>query len=326
VVQSFDGVAMALVPPGCFQMGSNRLFLDEEPVTVICIEQAFWIDRYEVSNAQFQQLDGVAAQPGRWNLPDRPREQISWFEARDFCTRRGARLPTEAEWEYAARGPDGLTWPWGHTFRPDAVVYGDNSGGETADVGSRPDGASWVGALDMSGNVREWVSSLYMPYPYRNDDGREADTAELANSPRVLRGGTFDLLNGTDGSVRAMRRAWSGPNYGSETDGFRCVRDYGDPESPPDTPVPTSPAASIARVIVTAPSVNLRAGPGTAFIRLSGAARGETFPVTGRTTDGNWYQVTLLDGRAAWLSANLVQLSPPDASVPVVTDTLGAGS
>ncbi|MCP4245829.1 MAG: SUMF1/EgtB/PvdO family nonheme iron enzyme, partial [bacterium] len=239
VVAERDGVEMVLVPAGCFMMGSTdeqieyaaylegqrEWFADEQPVHEQCFEEPFWIDRYEVTNAQFDAFGGAAGLDSYRTDPNRPREQITWFEARDFCALRGARLPTEAEWEYAARGPDSLVFPWGNDFVADNVVYEGNSLYNTADVGSKPGGMSWVGAYDLSGNVWELVSTLYEAYPYHADDGREGvpdDTDE-----RVLRGGSFVLV-GDD--LRAASRSSGSPDGGSVDVGFRCARGIGDPE------------------------------------------------------------------------------------------------
>jgi formylglycine-generating enzyme required for sulfatase activity len=216
-----DDVEMALVPVGCFRMGSDDGEEDEKPVHEVCIDAPFWIDRTEVTNAQFDGLGGQAERESTWTDPNRPRERISWFEARDFCALRGARLPTEAEWEYAARGPDGLVYPWGDQFVAENAVYGSNSGGETADVGSRPGGVSWVGALDMSGNVYEWVSSVYLSYPYTQDLARREDEG-YDGSGRVLRGGYWgstDVLY-----LRAANRDWNDPDITFNVRGLRCSR------------------------------------------------------------------------------------------------------
>jgi formylglycine-generating enzyme required for sulfatase activity len=232
-VQEIDGVEMVLVPSGCFMMGStdeqveyadlSRTPQDEQPANQQCFDQPFWIDKYEVTNAQFAQLDGVAASESRWKDDTLPRETINWFEARDFCALRGGHLPTEAEWEYAARGPDNLIFPWGNTFIAENVVYKDNSESTTAEVGSRPGGASWVGALDMSGNVGEWTSSIFMDYPYDATDGREDNNDKMI--PRVLRGGSYDL-----GAVSLRAAARTGRQYTPLSKGYlhgtRCVRSF----------------------------------------------------------------------------------------------------
>ncbi|MBZ0278208.1 MAG: SUMF1/EgtB/PvdO family nonheme iron enzyme [Anaerolineae bacterium] len=254
--QTFDGVEMVLVPAGCFMMGSENGAADEKPVHQQCFDAPFWIDRTEVTQADFARLGGQA-NPNYLIGDDLPIGGITWFEARDFCALRRMRLPTEAEWEYAARGPDNLVYPWGNEFVLDNVVFDVihltptplpitipiGSGAATltaiasseaatltavdsrrtvtqvANVGNRPGGASWVGALDMSGNVAEWVSSLWLDYPYRNYDGRE----DVANGTdfRVLRGGSWFSF---DDSLRAADRYEGDPafRYG----GFRCARDF----------------------------------------------------------------------------------------------------
>jgi formylglycine-generating enzyme required for sulfatase activity len=222
--QIFEGVPMVLVPVGCFDMGSNSGESDEVPVHRQCFEEPFYIDRYEVTNAQFTRLQGEAAEISRWAGDNRPRDRITWYEARAFCEKRGARLPTEAEWEYAARGPDNLLYPWGNDLVPDYVVYVDRSGSRTADVSSTPGGESWVGAYDMSGNIREWTSSIYsirLGYPYDVSDGRE-DTRNSTDR-RVQRGGGF--LD-TYGQIYAFSRVGVYPGYTGSDFGFRCARSY----------------------------------------------------------------------------------------------------
>ncbi|MFN8474290.1 MAG: SUMF1/EgtB/PvdO family nonheme iron enzyme [Anaerolineae bacterium] len=223
--QTFDGVEMALVPPGCFTMGtkdppSGRE--NEKPTTKICFDKPFWIDRTEVTQGQFTRLGGTTADIRTFPGDNRPVERISWFESRDFCTKRGARLPTEAEWEYAARGPDNLIFPWGNTYDSARVVDSSNSGVQTADVGSRPSGASWVGALDMSGNVSEWTSSLYRPYPYKADDGRESQSD--TENKRVVRGGSYVKF---DTFIQAAVRDYVPPVRSIlSSNGFRCARSF----------------------------------------------------------------------------------------------------
>jgi hypothetical protein len=236
-IQDFDGVPMALVPAGCFMMGSESG--DDNEAHEVCFDKPFWIDVYEVTNEQY----GGAREGCEEYLSedDQPRVWIDWFDSVAHCESRGARLPTEAEWEYAVRGPDGLVYPWGDDFVADNVVYKENSGGQTAPVGSKPGGISWVGVYDLSGNVWEWSNSLYMDYPYDLDDGREVDSSINSDGYRVPRGGAWfnDAypLRGTyrDGIV---------PDDMGDGVGFRCARSY-DAESaqveggPTETPTPT---------------------------------------------------------------------------------------
>jgi formylglycine-generating enzyme required for sulfatase activity len=215
VVREFDGVPMSLVPSGCFLMGSQDGGDNEQPSHEQCFDRPFWIDVTEVTNMQY-------GSEGRFSGIDRPRDMVNWFEAADHCRSRGARLPTEAEWEYAARGPDGLPYPWGSEFAAHDVIYADNSLEQSWDVGLRPGGASWVGALNMSGNLWEWVSSLLKPYPYDITDGRELDGAGNQGE-RVLRGGSWD----SDASMlRTTQRYADDPSARLPDRGFRCVRDY----------------------------------------------------------------------------------------------------
>ncbi len=244
VKQDFDGVPMVLVPAGCFTMGSTEeqidyamtlssgngreLYANETPTTRVCFAEPFWIDLYEVTQGDFARLGGQAANENYFDGENRPRATITWYEARGFCTLRGARLPTEAEWEYAARGPDSLIYPWGNTFVAENVVYSRDASQATADVSSIDAGRSWVGAYDLSGNVWEWTSTLYAEYPYPtdssgfiSDDGRED---ENSTDVRVLRGGSW--LN-NDNLLRASNRDWDDPSGRDGSVGVRCARNAG---------------------------------------------------------------------------------------------------
>jgi hypothetical protein len=222
IIRDFDGVPMALVPVGCFMMGSN-VNPDEQPIHEVCFDAPYWIDVTEVTQAQFAAFGGQKANANAFTGDERPVERITWFEAYDYCVnKRGMRLPTEAEWEYAARRVESWVYPWGNEFIGDNVVYGGNSNSQTAVVGSRPSGVSWVGAMDMSGNVWEWVNTIYnqarFPYPYREDDGRE--NVQDINEPRVLRGGSWFITNTV--YLRAPVRKGNAPDNRSNSFGFRC--------------------------------------------------------------------------------------------------------
>jgi len=217
-------VEMVQGPAGCFWMGSVNGEANEQPVHEVCFDVPFWIDRYEVTNEQFERLGGIADGETPWTEPNQPRTAVRWLTALKFCEGRGARLPTEAEWEYASRGPDSRTYPWGNEFVQDYVVSALNAD-QPAAVGSKPGGVSWIGAYDLVGNVWEWTSTIYdpeqFPYPYNSNDGRDefSDDATIA---RVIRGGSFD--DEASNVLRAANRFRYIPIGWSFYDGFRCAR------------------------------------------------------------------------------------------------------
>jgi formylglycine-generating enzyme required for sulfatase activity len=245
-----DGMEMVYVPAGAFTMGSsdeeiNALlvecspcqrawFLDEQPLHRVFVD-AFWIDRTEVTNAQFVEFlnavgeleesceggpcfdlksedadsrilrrDGVYATETGYQ--DHPVVEVAWRAAKAYCTWAGAWLPTEAQWEKAARGADGRAYPWGSAFDcrkgnfDDETQYGDYvvPGGKgcdgyvtTAPVGSFPEGASPYGVLDMAGNAQEWTADRYESDYYGHSPGRNPQGPASGEFP-VMRGGSWD--------------------------------------------------------------------------------------------------------------------------------------
>jgi formylglycine-generating enzyme required for sulfatase activity len=219
--EEINGVPMALVPAGCFQMGAIAGNGDERPVHEVCFDEPFWIDVYEVTNEEYGSTGCADFSPD----PGQPRNCINWEDALAFCETRGARLPTEAEWEYAARGPDGLVYPWGNEFADSNAVWGYNSDRQPAAAGSKPEGVSWVGAYDLSGNVWEWANDWYSETFYDTlEDGVVNPQGPRGGTYHVLRGGSF-LFESAD-TLRAAFRSGIMLHPEAVDDGFRCARSY----------------------------------------------------------------------------------------------------
>lgn len=227
-----DGMTMLYVPAGQFSMGSEDGDSDEKPVHTVTLD-AFWIDRTEVTNSMYAQC--VAA--GACQAPDLkkfylrrnyysdavyadyPVIYVSWKHAQAYCAWAGRRLPTEAEWEKAARGVNANIYPWGNTAVDGNLLDYNNNVGDTTQVGAYPSGASPYGALDMSGNVWEWVNDWYAATYYQVSPASNPPGA-ASGSYRVLRGGSW---KDDSGNVRASDRNWVNPDSILNTLGFRCA-------------------------------------------------------------------------------------------------------
>jgi formylglycine-generating enzyme required for sulfatase activity len=223
---------MVAIPAGSFTMGYDKGMDDEKPPHPVDLPE-YWMDITEATNAQFaafSQATGYQTEAEKSNASrtwraeytagkdDYPVVRVSWNDAIAYCQWAGKRLPTEAEWEKAARGPDGFIYPWGNTYDP-AKVNGRDSGlRTTAPVGSYPQGVSPYGLYDMAGNVREWTADPgYLPYP-----GNAVSSPYYGNALRVLRGGGwFDAA----ADLRTTRRNPTSPSAANWDIGFRCVSD-----------------------------------------------------------------------------------------------------
>ncbi|MFM7200355.1 MAG: formylglycine-generating enzyme family protein, partial [Myxococcota bacterium] len=233
------GLEFVYVPPGRFKMGSNDND-DEKPIHEVEFTRGFWIGKYPVTNAQYGQFvrETQYPEPEYWeerkfNGPEQPVVGVDWDAAIAFTQWAGAlmseevslppdgasriRLPSEAEWEYAARGPESRTYPWGEAPpTPERANY-ENDVGSTTPVGQYPNGASWVGALDMAGNVWEWCEDRYGEY----SPGAQIDpSGSTTGSHRVLRGGSWP------GGASLLRGAYRNGDWPSDRYigvGFRVV-------------------------------------------------------------------------------------------------------
>jgi branched-chain amino acid transport system substrate-binding protein len=231
-----DGMILVCLPAGEFGMGSNSDGSDEKPFHKVYLD-TFWIDKTEVTNAMFAQfVEGsgyLNAGSSTWGNPDHPVTEVTWEDAIAYCDWMGRRLPSEAQWEKAARGADGRKYPWGDSpttgnlanfadmnLNVDVADKNVNDGYETtAPVGSYPAGASPYGALDMAGNVWEWVNDWYQP-DYYNSSLEANPTGPATGTGRVLRGGSY---HDPWDSLRTSYRFYSDPESHFSNFGFRCA-------------------------------------------------------------------------------------------------------
>jgi formylglycine-generating enzyme required for sulfatase activity len=236
---------MVHVPAGEFEMGrtssevlqlcsgyqedacKQSSFEGEQPVHMVALD-SFWIDRTEVTNAQYELCvadgdceESVYANDADYGEDNQPVVGVSWYDAESYCKWAGARLPTEAEWEYAARGPEGWIYPWGDDSPNCDLAQYHGCPGHTVPVRSLPNGTSWCGALGMAGNVWEWVADWY---------GKEYYSVSPLENPintedtglKVLRGGSWTSAPYVIcGTVRFRNH----PDFANDIVGFRCAQD-----------------------------------------------------------------------------------------------------
>jgi serine/threonine-protein kinase len=218
------------VPAGEFQMGSNNSNNDDKPVHTVSLD-AFWIDQTDVTNAMYAKCVSAgfcqppsnissSTQPSYYDnrqFADYPVIYVNWSQADTYCKWVGRSLPTEAQWEKAARSTDGRTFPWGEEIDESLANYNNNVR-DTTRVGDYPSGASPYGALDMAGNVSQWVADWYDSKYYQNSP-QNNPTGPSSGQYRVLRGGSWLEIGF---SSRSAVRVGSDPMIQSIDHGFRC--------------------------------------------------------------------------------------------------------
>jgi formylglycine-generating enzyme required for sulfatase activity len=237
ITRPADGGVMVYVPAGEFTMGSNLGTIREVPVHTVFLD-AYWIDQVEVTNALYEScVQAGACQPpnnlssqtqpayfGNSQFAEYPVVYVTWNDAQAYCTWAGARLPTEAEWEKAARGTDERTYPWGNDLPNCSLANtwlsnGSACVGDTNRVGSYPAGAGPYGALDLAGNVLEWVADLYGEAYYASSPATNPAGPDTGEG-RGVRGGSWVT---DDAVARSTHRISFAPDYRLNYLGFRCA-------------------------------------------------------------------------------------------------------
>lgn len=233
-----NGIEFIQIPLGKFLMGSKKedefAYDDEKPQHILNISYDYWITRFPITNDLYNSYvidTGIEHPISNWeNKKKEPVTHISWFSAMKYCkwlynllkdelpSGMVLRLPTEAEWEKAARGIDGREYPWGNKFDEKKCNSYETGNGNTTPVDLySPHGDSPYGVADMVGNVWEWTHSVFGSYPYKFNDGREKGKDNFA---RVIRGGSYN--NGSL-SLRCAKRDWDNPINIWNLQGFRIV-------------------------------------------------------------------------------------------------------
>lgn len=244
---------MALVNAGGFIRGTdktgNDVFDDEAPAKMIYLS-SYYMDKFEVSNRDYTEFIKATDHPAPayWdhhllNQPHQPVTGVNWFDANAYCHWANKRLPTEAEWEKAARGPAGSTYPWGNNLDYSKANFAKGKSGQrdvTASVDAYPEGKSYYGVYNMAGNVFEWVQDWYDSKYYRADNTRnpkgpqlelkagmnkKSETLAPILKKKVIRGGSWFA---PAQSITTTHRFWNDPmnnSYGVGL-GFRCARDF----------------------------------------------------------------------------------------------------
>ncbi len=230
-VSEADGMTEVFVPAGEFLMGTDEKGVQKNRPAHVVYLSAFWIDQTEVSNAMFAlcveagkcgppMMGGLNPYYGKSEYANYPVVYVSWEAAKKYCQWAGRRLPSDAEWEKAARGTDGRLYPWGNQPPDMSLANFDNLIGESVPVDRYPLGASPYGALNMAGNAREWVADWFHEFYYIVSP-RENPQGPPSGSTKSLRGGSYlDDAN----EIRIFNRFFHPPASPGINRGFRCAQ------------------------------------------------------------------------------------------------------
>ena len=230
-ISPLDKMTIVYIPPGQFLLGTSNdakvIKTEEQPQRSIYLD-GYWIDKVPVTNAMYHTCRDAGKCNGLVtfanftdpNFTNHPVVYVNWYDAMKYCAFVGGSLPTEAQWEKAARGTDGRIYPCGNTPATSKMANFNNNIGTTSIVGSFPDGASPYGLLDMAGNVREWMKDWYSDY-YLHDSTASNPAGPPNGKNHTLKGGGF---RDPDVYLRSASRLQHIANSPGEDRGFRCVR------------------------------------------------------------------------------------------------------
>lgn len=227
-------LGMVLIPAGEFIFGNDNPDLsaipfqlqnirkwgeDQKPEKIINLP-TFLIDQYEVTNEQYIKFNQNYLFP--LGNHQNPAVNISWFSAKAYCGSLGKRLPTEMEWEKAARGPEGHSFPWGNTFDPKKANTGFSKLSSSSPVGTFPGDVGYYTVYDMAGNASEWTSSWYLPY-----EGSIYKSSNFGKTYKVTRGGSFQDMGHYELEIFSTTtfRYFNKPEEWAGDTGFRCAKD-----------------------------------------------------------------------------------------------------